>query len=46
MCSLTKDVAMRPHYGNLLEHPLIKEYENRDIDVGAWLRKVETIVGL
>lgn len=45
-CSLTKDVLVRPHYDELLEHPLIKEYETKPVDVGAWLRDVEATVGL
>lgn len=44
--SLTKDVLVRPHYDELLEHPLIKEYETKPVDVGAWLRDVEATVGL
>lgn len=43
---LTKDVEVRPHYAELLKHPLIKEYETKPVDVGAWLRDVEKTVGL
>ncbi len=44
--SLTKDVKERPRYRELLEHTLIKEYEEKPVDVGAWLRDIEKTVGL
>lgn len=44
--SLTKDVDVRPHYAELLEHPLIKEYETKPVNVGEWLRDVEKTIGL
>lgn len=46
LSSLTKDFTVRPHYSELLEHPLIKEFEVKPVDVGAWLRDVEKTVGL
>ena len=44
--SLTKDVLIRPHYEELLGHPLIKEYEIKPVDVGAWVRGIDDMVGL
>ena len=37
--SLTKDVEKRPHYAELLEHPLIKKYEAESVDLGAWFQE-------
>lgn len=36
MC-LTKDVTRRPKYRELLKHPFILRYEEKQVDVGAWL---------
>lgn len=46
LLSLTKDVDTRPRYAELVEHPLIKEYETKAVNVGEWLRDVEKTVGL
>ena len=46
LCSLTKDVLARPHYDELLKHPMIQEYEVKPVDVGAWLTDIEKTVGL
>ena len=46
LCSLTKEVGVRPRYDKLLEHPLIKDYDEKEVDVGAWLRDVDKTVGL
>ena len=35
--SLTKDVTRRPKYRELLKHPFILRYEEKQVDVGAWL---------
>jgi mitogen-activated protein kinase kinase 7 len=39
---LSKDVQSRPQYSQLLLHPLIKEYESKEVDVGAWFRSIES----
>lgn len=33
---LHKEANKRPSYGELLEHPFIKKYENADVDMAAW----------
>lgn len=38
--SLTKDVEKRPHYSELLTHPLILEYETKPVDIGLWYQEV------
>ena len=38
--SLTKDVEKRPHYSELLAHPLILEYETKPVDIGLWYQEV------
>ena len=38
--SLTKDVTRRPKYRELLKHPLILRYEEKQVDVGRWLSGV------
>ncbi|EEC10618.1 mitogen-activated protein kinase kinase MKK4, putative [Ixodes scapularis] len=37
---LTKDYRERPKYRELLEHPFIKRYETKEVDVAAWLAEV------
>ncbi|CAN7941314.1 unnamed protein product [Ixodes hexagonus] len=37
---LTKDYRKRPKYRKLLEHPFIKRYETKEVDVAAWLAGV------
>lgn len=37
---LTKDYNKRPKYKKLLEHPFIKRYETKEVDVAAWLARV------
>lgn len=37
---LTKDYSKRPKYRKLLEHPFIKRYETKEVDVAAWLASV------
>lgn len=39
MC-LTKDVTRRPKYRELLMHPFILRYEEKQVDVGSWLEGV------
>jgi mitogen-activated protein kinase kinase 7 len=36
---LTKEVGRRPHYAELLQHPLIKKYEVEPVDIGVWLQE-------
>ena len=43
--SLTKDVEKRPHYSELLTHPLILEYETKSVDIGRWYQEVCKIHG-
>ena len=43
--SLSKEVVVRPYYRDLLEHPLIKEYESKEVDVGQWFRDVIKTIG-
>lgn len=43
--SLAKEVSDRPYYPDLLQHPLIKEYESKDVDIGLWFRDVCTTIG-
>jgi len=38
--SLTKDVEHRPHYTELLQHPLIKKYERESVDIALWFSGV------
>ena len=38
LLSLTKNVEKRPHYSELLEHPLIKKYETETVDLGEWFK--------
>ena len=38
--SLTKDVTRRPKYRELLMHPFILRYEEKQVDVGSWLEGV------
>ena len=38
--SLTKDVTRRPKYRELLKHPFILRYEEKQVDVGSWLSGV------
>jgi hypothetical protein len=45
LSSLSKEVVVRPYYHDLLEHPLIKEYESKDVDVGEWFRDVNKTIG-
>lgn len=33
---LLKDVKLRPKYKKLLEHPFIRHYESKPVDVAAW----------
>jgi len=35
---LTKDVTKRPKYRELLKHPFILRYEEKQVDVGSWLK--------
>ena len=44
--SLAKEVLTRPHYDDLLGHPLIVEYEEKPVDIGEWLQGIERTVGL
>ncbi|CAN8020151.1 unnamed protein product [Ixodes persulcatus] len=37
---LTKNYKERPKYRELLEHPFIKRYETKEVDVAAWLAEV------
>ncbi|XP_065200843.1 dual specificity mitogen-activated protein kinase kinase 7-like [Planococcus citri] len=36
---LTKDYSHRPKYKELLEHPFLKRYELKNVDVAAWYAK-------
>ncbi|KAK3739594.1 hypothetical protein QZH41_011221, partial [Actinostola sp. cb2023] len=36
---LIKDYNYRPKYDKLLQHPFIKTYETRDVDVACWLKE-------
>ena len=36
VCSLTKDVAQRPKFWQLVDHPYIKEVEKTVVDVAGW----------
>jgi hypothetical protein len=45
LSSLSKEVVVRPYYRDLLEHPLIKEYESKDVDIGEWFRDVNKTIG-
>ena len=38
--SLTKDVTRRPKYRELLKHPFILRYEEKQVDVGSWLSRI------
>ena len=38
--SLTKDVTKRPKYRELLKHPFILRYEEKQVDVGSWLKRI------
>ena len=38
--SLCKDVNSRPHYSQLLQHPLIIQYDQRPVDIAAWYTEV------
>lgn len=40
---LTKDYSQRPKYRKLLEHPFLKRYEIKHVDVAAWYAKAVTI---
>lgn len=37
---LTKDVTRRPKYRELLKHPFILRYEEKQVDVGSWLSRI------
>ena len=43
--SLRKEVEKRPHYPELLQHPLIKEYESKPVDVGVWFQDICKTIG-
>ena len=43
--SLSKEVVDRPYYRDLLDHPLIKEYESKDVDIGQWFRDIIKTIG-
>ena len=44
--SLCKDVDERPQYDKLLLHPLIKEYEEKPVDVGEWFSEMCSTHGI
>jgi len=37
---LTKDEARRPKYKDLMKHPFIKQYDERDVDVSGWVNQI------
>lgn len=39
---LTKDVEKRPHYAELLDHPLIAIYEQKEVDIARWFAEVSS----
>ncbi|XP_019851593.1 PREDICTED: dual specificity mitogen-activated protein kinase kinase 7-like isoform X2 [Amphimedon queenslandica] len=43
---LCKDVDERPQYDKLLLHPLIKEYEEKPVDVGEWFSEMCSTHGI
>ena len=44
-CSLAKDVKDRPYYPDLLQHPLIKEFEVKEVNVGQWFKDICATIG-
>lgn len=46
LSSLCKDVDERPQYDKLLLHPLIKEYEEKPVDVGEWFSEMCSTHGI
>ena len=44
-CSLAKDVKDRPYYPDLLDHPLIREYEVKEVNVGQWFKDICATIG-